>query len=100
MTNLAKSESPRQDNRGFESHAPALNPMPMGVTRRTFLTSSTTALIATGCGLSNRCAGQGSPAESGVEKTDQKTGRVQVLILVQGMAEIPFPQGQHERTHV
>ena len=41
-----------------------------------------------------------APAETGIEKMDMNTGRVEILISLKRMAEIAFPQGYKGKTNL
>jgi len=51
-------------------------------------------------GLSDPYAAQRAPAESGVEKMDLETGRVEFLISLERIAAIAFPDGYTEKTNL
>ena len=51
-------------------------------------------------GIPDRYEGQIAPAEIGIEKMDMNTGRVELLISLQRMAEIAFPEGYKGKTNL
>jgi len=51
-------------------------------------------------GIPDPYAERRSPAQSGIEKMDMKTGRVEFLISLERMAKIAFPKGYPGRTNL